>query len=222
MPFGVTQALAQATGPGFSSGRPGQACPSRCSAQVEKGLAAGVVTLISRHGETHVSAAGVQDLAGQSPMRRDTIFRIASIGKPLTAAAAMILVDEGKLALDDPVDTFLPELADRRVLRTLDSPLDDTVPAKRAITLRDLLTLKAGIGAVMVFPPKYPIQMAMQEAGVSPSGRSLPRAARRVHEAARQPAARASARRGLALPHRHGHRRRADRAGIRDRASATS
>ncbi|MGO4839242.1 serine hydrolase domain-containing protein, partial [Rhizobiaceae sp. 2RAB30] len=98
-----------------------------------------------------------------------TIFRIASIGKPITAAAAMILVEEGKLGLDDPVDRFLPEVADRKVLRTLGSELDDTVPARRPITLRDLLTLRAGIGAVMVFPPKYPVQAAMQAAGVAPS-----------------------------------------------------
>lgn len=139
-------------------------------ANVQRGLAAGVVTLVGRGEEVHVDAVGVQDLASGTPMRRDTIFRLASIGKPITAAAAMILVEDGKLGLDDPVDPFLPELADRRVLRTLESPLDDTVPARRPITLRDLLTLRAGIGAVMVFPPKYPIQMAMQEAGVAPSG----------------------------------------------------
>ena len=70
-------------------------------------------------------------------MRRDTIFRLASVTKPITAVAAMILVEECKLRLDDPVDEFLPELANRRVLRTIDSALDDTVPAKRPITVRD-------------------------------------------------------------------------------------
>ena len=97
------------------------------------------------------------------------VFGVA-IRAALLTLAAMILVDEGELALDDPVDAFLPELANRRVLKSIDSPLDETVPARRAITLRDLLTLKAGIGAVMVYPPKYPIQLAMQEAGVAPSG----------------------------------------------------
>ncbi|MDQ3236751.1 MAG: beta-lactamase family protein, partial [Actinomycetota bacterium] len=77
------------------------------------------------------------------------------------------------LRLDEPVDPWLPELADRRVLRTIDSPLDDTVPANRPITLRDVLTFRLGIGAVMVFPPRYPIQHAMAEAGVAP-GPTLP------------------------------------------------
>ena len=85
-------------------------------------------------------------------MKRDSIFRIASMTKPITAAAAMILVEECRLRLDDPVDEFLPELANRKVLRRLDAPLDDVVPAKRAITLLDL-TFRWGFGAVMVWPP---------------------------------------------------------------------
>ncbi|MEJ7873302.1 MAG: serine hydrolase domain-containing protein, partial [Rubrobacteraceae bacterium] len=97
----------------------------------------------------------------------------ASVTKPIVAAAAMILVEECKLHLDEPVDPWLPELADRRVLRAVDSPLDDTVPANRPITLRDVLTFRLGIGAVMVFPPRYPIQHAMAEAGVAP-GPPLP------------------------------------------------
>ncbi len=136
---------------------------------IDRGLATGIVFLVGAGDQVQADAYGVQDLAGGTPMRRDTICRIASIGKPMTAAAAMILVEEGKLGLDDPVDRFLPELADRKVLRTLESELDDTVPARRPITLRDLLTLRAGIGAVMVFPPKYPVQAAMQAAGVAPS-----------------------------------------------------
>ena len=102
------------------------------------------------------------------PMRRDTIFRIASVTKPIMAAAAMILVEECVLRLDDPVDELLPELADRQVLRTLDSPLDDTVPANRPITLRDLLTFRLGLRAVFAPPGTYPIQQAMEEAGSSP------------------------------------------------------
>ena len=76
-------------------------------------------------------------------MQRDSIFRIASMTKPVTAVAAMILVEECRLRLDDPVDRWLPELADRKVLRTIDATIDDTVPAKRAITLRDLLTFRS-------------------------------------------------------------------------------
>jgi CubicO group peptidase (beta-lactamase class C family) len=108
---------------------------------VERGEVAGVVTLLSRHDQVHVEAIGAQDLDTGAPIRRDTIFRIASMTKPIAAAAAMILVEEAKLRLDEPVDRWLPELADRRVLRGIDSPLDDTVPANRPITLRDLLTL---------------------------------------------------------------------------------
>src|SRR5216683_2644140 len=135
---------------------------------VERGAVAGVVTLLSRHGEVHVDAIGAQDLDTLTPMRRDTIFRIASMTKPIAAAAAMILVEEAKLRLDAPVDRLLPELADRKVLRTIDSPLDDTVPAIRPITLRDLLTFRLGFGAVMAPPGSYPIQRAMDEAGLAP------------------------------------------------------
>jgi CubicO group peptidase (beta-lactamase class C family) len=75
----------------------------------------------------------------------------------------MILVEECRLRLDDPVDAFLPELADRRVLRRLDAPLDDTVPARRPISLRDLLTFRLGFGSVMAPPGSYPIQRAISE-----------------------------------------------------------
>jgi CubicO group peptidase (beta-lactamase class C family) len=101
-------------------------------------------------------------------MRRDTIFRIASMTKAVTAVAAMILVEEAKLRLDDPVDPWLPELADRKVLRAIDSLLDDTVRAHRPITLRDLLTLRLGLGAIMAPPGFYPIQQAMADSGLAP------------------------------------------------------
>jgi CubicO group peptidase (beta-lactamase class C family) len=140
---------------------------------VERGKVPGVVTLVSRRGEVHVDAIGNKALGGGEPMRRDSIFRIASVTKPIVAAAAMILVEECGLRLDEPVDPWLPELADRRVLRAIDGPLDDTVAANRPITLRDVLTFRLGIGAVMVFPPRYPIQHAMAEAGVAP-GPTLP------------------------------------------------
>ncbi len=135
---------------------------------VESGYVPGLVTLIARRGEIIVDAIGNMNIAGGAPMRRDTIFRIASLTKPITAAAAMTLVEECKLRLDDPVDRWLPELADRKVLRSLDSSLGDTVPANRPITLRDLLTFRLGLGAIMVFPEKHPIQKAMREAGVAP------------------------------------------------------
>src|SRR5918998_5060427 len=125
---------------------------------VESRFVPGLVALLSRRGETHVDVIGTTAFDSDDPMRRDTIFRIASVTKPIVAVAAMILVEEGTLRLDEPVDRLLPELADRRVLRAIDSPLDDTLPANRPITLRDLLTFRLGIGSVMVFPPRYPIQ----------------------------------------------------------------
>ena len=135
---------------------------------VERGHAPGIVTLVSRRGETHVDAVGTKTVGGDEPMRRDTIFRIASMTKPVAAVAAMILVEECRLRLDDPVDPLLPELADREVLKGLDGTLEDTAPANRPITLRDLLTLRLGIGAVLAPPGMYPIQDAMEVAGVAP------------------------------------------------------
>jgi CubicO group peptidase (beta-lactamase class C family) len=141
---------------------------------VERGEVAGVVALLARHDGVDVATAGLQDLDSGAPMRRNTIVRIASMTKPITAAAAMILVEEAKLRLDEPIDRLLPELANRRVLRSLESPLDDTVPANRSITLRDLLTFRHGFGAVMAPPGQYPIQAAVAEAGLAPGPDPLP------------------------------------------------
>ncbi|WP_240417703.1 serine hydrolase domain-containing protein [Paenibacillus periandrae] len=135
---------------------------------VERGEISGMVTLISRREDVYVDAIGKLAFGSDVSMQRDTLFRIASMTKPITAAAAMILVEECRLRLDEPVDQLLPELADRQVLKRIDSPLDDTVPAKRAITLRDLLTFQLGIGVVMAPPGMYPIQKAMDEAGLAP------------------------------------------------------
>jgi CubicO group peptidase (beta-lactamase class C family) len=130
---------------------------------VERGEVPGIVTLVSRRGEVHVDAIGMKAVGGSDPIRRDTIFRIASMTKPITATAAMILVEECKLRLDEPVDRLLPELADRRVLKRLDGPLDEVVPANRPITVRDLLTFRMGFGIVMAPPGTYPIQNAVSE-----------------------------------------------------------
>jgi CubicO group peptidase (beta-lactamase class C family) len=138
------------------------------AAHVAGGAMPGIVALVSRRGETHVEAIGTQSFDAEAPMRRDTIFRIASMTKPIVAAAALILVEECRLRLDDAVDEWLPELADRRVLKSLEGPLDDTVPAERPIRLRDLLTFTFGLGAVMVWPPKHPIQKAMADLGLAP------------------------------------------------------
>src|SRR3989449_6062438 len=119
---------------------------------VERGDVPGLVTLVSRRGEVHVDAIGTMAFADPTPMRGDTIFRISSMTKPIIAVATMILVEECKLRLDDPVDRLLPELADRKVLKRLDGPLDDTVPAQRPITVRDLLTFRIGLRPIMALP----------------------------------------------------------------------
>ena len=137
---------------------------------VDRGDLPGLVTLVSRRGEAHVAAIGMMAIGGSDPMRRDTIFRIASMTKPITGAATMILVEECKLRLDEPVDGLLPELADRKVLKRIDAPLGDTVPAKRSITVRDLLTFRMGFGSVMAPPGTYPIQKAMSDLQIGGDG----------------------------------------------------
>src|SRR5829696_5204197 len=124
----------------------------------------GLVALVHQRGREHVEAIGTLALDSNAPMRRDTIFRLASMTKPVTAVGAMILVEECQLRLDDPVDDWLPELKDRQVLRTIESSLDDTVPAQRPITLRDLLTFRSGYGEVGFIAPTSALQMAMVEA----------------------------------------------------------
>jgi CubicO group peptidase (beta-lactamase class C family) len=112
--------------------------------------AAGAVWAVARDDEVHVGVAGTVDEGGAgAPVDRDTIFRISSMTKPVTAVAVMVLVEECRLRLDDPVDELLPELADRRVLADPTGPLDDTVPAVRPITVDDLLTFRLGLGMDM-------------------------------------------------------------------------
>ncbi len=130
---------------------------------VARGETPGLVAAVSRRGEAHVAAFGTLAFGGERPMQRDTLFRISSMTKPITAVATMILVEECKLRLDEPVDRLLPELANRKVLKRLDGPLDDTVPAKRPITVRDLLTFRMGFGIILAPPNTYPIQRAVDE-----------------------------------------------------------
>ncbi|MDD9269442.1 serine hydrolase [Paenibacillus sp. MAHUQ-63] len=134
---------------------------------VESGKIPGLVALVSRYGETHVEAIGTMRHEGGAPMRRDTIFRMASTSKPVSVAPVMILLDECRLRLDDLVQTWLPELADRRVLKRADGPLDDTVPARRPITVRDLLTSTFGLGMDMT-SLGTPIMGAIFEQGLTP------------------------------------------------------
>lgn len=150
----------ETNGAGLSPARL-QRLQAAMSRYVERGAVAGVAMLVSRHGQTWVQTLGWQDRERREPMRRDTVFRIASMTKPVTAVAAMILVEEGRLGLDEPLDDLLPELAHRRVLRRIDGPLEDTEPARRALTLRDLLTFRMGFGAILGPSASYPIQQAI-------------------------------------------------------------
>jgi CubicO group peptidase (beta-lactamase class C family) len=131
-----------------------------------RGEIPGIVTAVSRRGETFVDAHGTLAAGGSAPMQRDTIVRIASVSKPIVAVGAMILVEECRLRLDDPIDPFIPELADRRVLARLDGPVDETVPADRPITTRDLLTMRMGFGPLMLEPGDWPIAKLLQERGL--------------------------------------------------------
>src|SRR3954449_12887356 len=108
----------------------------------------GLVALVADGDQVHVEAIGTLAVGGR-PVERGSLFRIASTTKPITAAATLALVREGLLRLDEPVDRLLPELANRRVLRRMDGPLDDTLPAAGPVTVRGLLTFTFGFGMAM-------------------------------------------------------------------------
>lgn len=113
----------------------------------DAGLLAGAVTVVWQHGKLlQVNEIGYRDVGAGLPMTRDTVFRIASMTKPITVAAAMTLVDEGRLRLNDPITRWLPEFAAPRVLIDPAGPLDKTTPARRALTIEDLMTHCCGIG----------------------------------------------------------------------------
>ena len=115
-------------------------------AHVDSGSVPGAVGLVARGDRIEVQVVGSVDVEGTAPMERDSIFRIASITKPIIAAAVMTLVDDGVIALDDPIGRWLPELKSPTVVRTPEGPVDDVVPAARPITVADLLTFRAGYG----------------------------------------------------------------------------
>jgi len=143
---------------------------------VARGDAPGMVAAVGRGDEGYVAAAGVMAVGGP-PMRPDTLFRIASITKPLTAAVVLSLAEDGLLGLEEPVDRLLPELADRRVLRRPDGPLTDTIEAERAVTTRDLLTFTWGFGmqgAMFMAPEPWPIVTAVAERELSSFGPASP------------------------------------------------
>jgi CubicO group peptidase (beta-lactamase class C family) len=132
--------------------------------QVAENKIPGAVWLVARKNDVFVDTAGVTAIGGTAPMQRDTIFRIASMTKAVTAVAVALLIEEGKMTLDAPVERWLPELANRRVLTRIDGPLDDTVPANRPITVRDVLSFTLGFG--LLFDEALPIQRAIDELGL--------------------------------------------------------
>jgi CubicO group peptidase (beta-lactamase class C family) len=134
---------------------------------------AGVVTLVWREGVVvHNDVLGFQDLESRTPMRRDTIFRIASMTKPITSVAVLMLVEDGKLGLGDPVERWLPELARPRVLRDPAGALSRTTPAQRPLTVRDLLTHRSGLA--YTFTSSGPLSQALADAGLLGSSSTLP------------------------------------------------
>lgn len=143
---------------------------------VASGSVPGVVALVASDDEVHVATAGALAIGG-SPVQRDSLFRIASVTKPIVGAAALALVAEGLFTLDEPIDRLVPELADRRVLRSMDGALDDTVPADRPITARDLLTFTFGFGvSVGMFMAErpWPIMAAERELSLCTFGPPYP------------------------------------------------
>jgi CubicO group peptidase (beta-lactamase class C family) len=144
------------------------------SGHVEQKKMPGLVALVSHHDDVHVEMLGTLAFDNPAPLKRDTIFRIASITKLVTAVAAMMLVEACRIRLDDSIEPWLPELANRRVLKSISSQLDDTVPARRAITLRDLLTFRMGFGSVMAMPDMYPIQKSIREYRIGGEGPPRP------------------------------------------------
>ncbi|MFQ4148328.1 serine hydrolase domain-containing protein [Arthrobacter sp. LAPM80] len=135
---------------------------------VASGWAPGLVAGIRHGGTTEYFATGVRTLGQPQPMRTDTPFRIASLSRPLAGALAASMIADGSLALDDPADMWLPELAFPRVLASPDAPLSNTVAAEHEITVRQLLTLTHGLGLTF---DDTPLAQAMAAAGLVPGPR---------------------------------------------------
>ncbi|HEY8616368.1 serine hydrolase domain-containing protein [Phenylobacterium sp.] len=146
--------------------------PATLQGFVDQGSLSGVVTLLWRQGEVvQVNTIGQRDLATGAPMTRDTLFRIASMTKPVTSAAALMLVEEGKLRLQDPITKWMPEFADMRVLKDPTGPVEDTYPAPRHITVEDLFTHRSGLA--YGFTSQGPIAYAYEKTLGPPLGTPL-------------------------------------------------
>lgn len=131
---------------------------------VDSGELPGAIVGVLRDGEVSLGAAGVRAKSTSEELNADALVRISSNTKPLIAALTMALVDDGILAVDDPVERFVPELADRRVLRRLDGDPADTVAATRSITVDNLLRMQLGFG--FVFEQSCPAVEAADRAGL--------------------------------------------------------
>ena len=140
--------------------------PAVLKTYVDNGSLPGAVGLVARGQQAEVAVVGSAAFDG-APMARDSIFRLASVTKPITAAAVMLLVEDGRTALDDPVSRWLPELAEPKVVRTPASAVDDLVPASRPITVLDLLTSCAGYG----FASDFTLPAVQRLAAVQKDGR---------------------------------------------------
>ena len=138
--------------------------PGALQGVVDNGDLAGVVTLIWRKGEiVRVDTVGQADIETATPMARDTLFRIASMTKPVTSVAALMLMEEGAFRLDEPITKWAPEFANMKVLKTAEGPLDEVYDSPRDITFDDLLTHRAGLayGFTSVGPIAYAHQRAL-------------------------------------------------------------
>jgi CubicO group peptidase (beta-lactamase class C family) len=141
---------------------------------VDAEVVPGAVVGVLHDGQTTFAAAGVPAVGAAQPLRVDAPVRISSNTKPLTAALTVALADDGVLDLHDPVERFVPELADRRVLRRLDGDASDTVPATREVTIDDLLTMRLGFGFVFESPCPVAERAAQAGLGLGPPDPSTP------------------------------------------------
>lgn len=138
------------------------------------GAVPGAVVGVWRDGDVSLDATGTTEVDGETPLTVDAVVRVSSNTKPIVAALTLALAADGVLALDDPVERYVPELGDRRVVRRLDAPIGDTVPASRQPTVEDLLTMRFGLG--FVFEADCPVthQAAAAGLGMGPPDPSVP------------------------------------------------
>jgi CubicO group peptidase (beta-lactamase class C family) len=164
-------AVSSAEWAGFSSERLARVAARMQEFEADPRIS-GVVTLVWREGlVVHNDVLGYQDVETKTPMRRDTLFRMASMTKPVTSVAVLMLVEQGKLRLNEPVERLLPELAKPRVLRDPAGSLSRTTPAKNPITVRDLLTHRSGLA--YNFTSTGPLSKALTDAGLLGSSSTL-------------------------------------------------